>query len=87
MKEENGRSFKLFLIFIGGLISFTLIGTMISDYLFDEKLRGRGQSTLMEFFTMVIILMSIVYLGKEGILKSDTVAALLGAIGGYILGS
>jgi len=84
MKEENGKTFKLFLIFIGGLISFTL-GSIIAFKIITNTPEPPTQVT--EFFTVVIILMSVVYLGKEKVLNNETVAALLGLIGGHVLGS
>ena len=83
MKEENGKTFKMFLIFIGGLIGFTIIG------LFAFKIITKTTdppTMLMELFTMIIILMSVVYLGKEKVLNNETVAALLGSIAGFVLG-
>jgi len=84
MKEENGKTFKMFLIFIGGLIGFTLVS--VFTFKFATKTTD-PPAILLEFFTVVIILMAVVYLGKEEILTNETVAALLGSIGGYVLGN
>lgn len=84
MKEENGRTFKIFLIFIGGLISFTLV-SIIAFKIITNTPEPPTQVT--EFFTVVIILISVVYLGKEEILNNQTVAALLASVAGYVLGS
>jgi hypothetical protein len=83
MKEENGKTFKIFLIFVGGLISFTLLSILAFQYLIDNAPEG---TKLIEFFTVIIILISIVYLGKEEVLNNETTAALLGSMGGYVLG-
>jgi len=83
---EDGKSFKLFLLFVGSLIAFVLVVTLTHDYLLSS-IRPEGSGyRFIEFFTMVLILMSIVYLAKEKVLNNETVAALLGAVGGYVLG-
>lgn len=84
MKPENGKTFRMFLIFVGGLISFTLL-SILSFQFFKEG--APRETKIVEFFTIIIILISVVYLGKEGILQNDTVAALLGSIAGYVLGN
>lgn len=83
MKEENSKTFKIFLMFIGALIGFTLIGV----FTFKIVTKTTDPPTLMmEFFTVVIILISVVYLGKEKVLTNETVAAIISAVAGFVLG-
>jgi len=83
MKEENGKTFRLFLIFTGGLVTFTLL-SFIGMHIY-KPFTEQGQPAL-ELITTVMILICIVYLGITEKLTSETIASLLGAVLGYVLG-
>jgi len=83
VEEEQRKSFRLFLTFIGGLIVFTILSSVGMHYLFPDQPNPKT----FELIGMVILLVTILYLGITEKLDSETIAGLLGVIAGYVLGS
>ena len=83
MTERQRKTFKLFLIFVGGLVTFTLL-SVVGLYIFTDF---KETNSALKLITTVLILISIVYLAISEKLNSETIASLMGAVLGYVLGS
>jgi len=82
---------SILLIQIRDAIVYAMLGIMILFILgvFLQRIiskQGIGER-IIQLTCMVMLICAIVILSMEDVLKNETVATLLGAIGGYVLAS